>query len=274
MTLHLVRTSALLLGLFCTLTVGCDDKDGDEKSEASETPDKSGKKDGGNADAPEAAASVRTFDEDQRKKGCEMLTPKIAADTLGVPEGELEQMKMMGCIYTWKNADNSEIAEGAVMSIFIREDAERARTHFENATKNKTAQEVRAELAKVMQTTKESKEIDTESKKKAADMVGGMAGMMIPEGGYQYTDVPGVGDAARASSEDGALTVLVGNMVFNVRAYKGKPQPALDMSGISPTDTNAVISKAKEADIAWKAATLEVRKAEGTKLARAVVAAL
>lgn len=270
MTTLLVRTVALFFGLSSGLALGCDKKE-DGGADADDAPKSEAET---KADDAPALASVRTFEKTQRKKGCEMLTPKLAAEGLGVPEGELEQMKMMGCIYSWKSADKSEIADASLMNISIRKDAKLARAYFEGSTKDRTAEEVRAELAKVMEATKKREEIDTKSKKTAVSAVGGIAGAMVPDAGYQYSDVPGVGDAARASSEDGAITVLLGNMVFNVRAYKGKPSPELDMTKFSPTDTKAMVAAAKEIDEKWKAETLDARKAQAAKVAKAIVDSL
>src|SRR5690606_14674791 len=45
------------------------------------------------------------FDKGMSKKSCEILTPALVAQTFSVPEAELKQLKIMGCIYTWKKEE-------------------------------------------------------------------------------------------------------------------------------------------------------------------------
>ena len=61
-------------------------------------------------------------------------------------------------------------------------------------------------------------------------------------------------------------------MVFSVRAYKGKPSPTVEITKLSGTETT--VSAAKKIDTKWKAETLDARKAQNAKLAKAVVASL
>lgn len=215
---------------------------------------------------------VKSFLKDQRKKGCEMLTPALAARVLEVPEGDLKQMKVMGCIYSAKS--DEQVAEASIMTIFVKESPEKAKTWFGNMTKNKTPEELAAEMAKVKEMAKKSDMIDTDAKKKGVDQVGGIINAMTPDDGYQYEDVPGVGDAARVKTYDGQITVLVGNMVFNVRAFKGAPSPEPDMKELASGDVKRIMAATKKVEAQWMDTTRDERKAYGVKLAKAIVAEL
>jgi len=226
--------------------------------------------DGADVDA-KTKAEAKSFVKDQAKKGCEMLTSALVASVLEVPEGDLKQTKIMGCIYSAKS--DEQVVEATLMSIFIKKTPEQAKTWFTNMTKNKTPEEIAAEMEMVKKMAKKHKDIDTDAKKKGVDQVGGLVNAMTPDGGYQYEDVPGVGDAARVKTYDGQITVLVGNMVFNVRAFKGAPSPEIDMKGLIG-DTKAIVAAAKEVEAEWMDATRDERKAFGIKLAKAIVAEL
>ena len=202
-----------------------------------------------------------------------MLPPAMVAEVLSVPEGELKQMKIMGCNYTWESADEKQTADASIMSIWIKKDAAAARQWFENATKTQTAEEIKAAMAKVKAKAKESKEVDTKVKEKTVDQIGDAVTGMLAQG-VTYEDVAGVGDAARVEKNEGALTVLVGNMVFNVRAYKGPPAPPPDMSAIKSGDMKQIMKASKEASAKWMAETRDERQKLGTALAKAIVAKL
>src|SRR5690606_31438482 len=98
---------------------GCDGKDG-----------------AGVVSATAQASSGALFDKELRKKGCELLTAQLLAETFKVPEGELKQMKMMGCTYTWRN--DSEELEASIMMIRAHKNAAAAEQWFQNATASKT----------------------------------------------------------------------------------------------------------------------------------------
>src|SRR5690606_340995 len=123
-----------------------------------------------------------------------------------VEEAKLEQIGDFGCTYRWKSEDDKQTVIAALGLIWVGSDAEAARKSFDDTTKSLSADELRAQLA----------ELQTD---------GGMDGAFVPDAGHQYEDVEGVGDAARALQYDGSLTVLVGNMTFNVSAYKGDAVP-------------------------------------------------
>lgn len=215
---------------------------------------------------------VASFVKDQSKKGCEMLTAGTAAKVLEVPEGDLKQMKVMGCFYT--SESDEQLAEAMIVSIYIKDTPEQAKTWFGNMTKDKTPEETAAEMEMVVEKAKKSDKIDTDVKKKTVDQVGGLVSAMTPDEGYHYDDVPGVGDAARVNTYDGQLTVLIGNMIFKVRAYKGPPSPKPDMKELVSADMKRIMAATKKVEAEWMQATREERKAYGIKLAKAIVAEL
>jgi hypothetical protein len=164
--------------------------------------------------------------------------------------------------------------EAQLTTIWIKKSPEMARTWFENSTKTLTKEELRVQMEMVQAKVKKSKSIDTDAKKKAAGQVGGMITGMAPDEGYKYEDVAGVGDAARVKVYDGSLTVLYGNMVFNVRAFKGAKAPEIDKAAVMSGDMKKVMAASKASEAAWMDATRDVRKEQGIKLAKVIVAAL
>lgn len=259
----------LLLGLSA-----CDK--GSSEGEPSKDEDAAVQADG---DKPAAAAAVteaqvKTFLKEQRKKACEMLPPAMVAKALDVPEGELKQMKIAGCIYSWSSADDSQEAKASLTTIFVDKDIEAAQQRLEKATRSISAEEAKGQLAVVTDMTKEHESIDSAPKEQAVDQVGGLIGAMIPDEGYQYEDVAGVGDAARVLTHDGTLTVRVGNMVFTVSAYKGAAAPPIDLAGIAPTDMKAIMAVSKAAETKWMEQTRELRRQQAIELAKVIVAAL
>ena len=271
---HARKLGFLLTGLGLVTLLGATacDKGGEEA--AAKDGDAKASAEAGSGGAPTTTAEAKTFLKDQSKKGCEMLPPALVAKTFEVPEAELQQMKIAGCIYSYDSGDGSQTVEASINTIFVRDDPAKARQHFDNATKNMTAEEIKAQMGMVMGKAKESEAIDTAAKDKGVDQVGGMMAAMVPDGGYQYEDVPGVGDAARVLTHDGKLTVLVGNMVFTVGAYKGPAAPAPDLTGVSMQDMDAVMAAAKKADAEWMAKTRDVRREQAATLAKAIVAGL
>lgn len=223
----------------------------------------------GPAEAAAKAATPMLFVKDQRKKGCEMLPPAMVARVLEVPEAELEQQKIMGCIYSWEGG--GQVAEASVMSIWVKNTPEEARTWFDNSTKTVSAEELQAQMAKVKELAKEREEVDTKAKDEAVDQVGDVVVGMTPDEGYRYEDVPGVGDAARVQTHEGAVTVLLGNMVFGVRAYKGPPAPPPDAAAVMSGDVKKVMAASKKAQDEFFAQTRDVRRELAIEVAKAIV---
>jgi hypothetical protein len=210
------------------------------------------------------------FGKDMSKKGCEILTAKMVADTFGVPESELKQMKMMGCIYNWKG--DGQIVEANITLLRAHKSEKSAANWLENATKSLTKEELQAQMEQVRGKVKEREEIDTKLKEKTADQMIDVANDMFPDEGYNYEDVDGVGDQARVNLADGTLWVRVDNLTFNVTGYKGKPQERVEYTPADLKNIKKVTAMAKEAQQKWLKEVSGQRRADGTKLAKLVVA--
>jgi hypothetical protein len=266
--------------LLIVTAAGCDGGKTEEKDGAAV-------KDGGEAKADTKAATTagtngegaaggggKVFPKDQHKKACEMLTADMVATQLGVEAGALEQMKVGGCLYSWTKEDRSELVDASIMGIFAMDDADRARKRFEDLTKSRTAKEMQEEVEAMKAAAKGDATIDTAAKAEQVEAVAGMLGDLVPEGGLQFEDVPGIGDAARVNVHDGSLVVLLGNMTFDVRAFKGKPAPDLPTEVITSTDIKKLTAAAKENDAKWMSETREQRRAMAIELAKVIVAKL
>lgn len=210
------------------------------------------------------------FGKDMRKKGCELLTAKLVADTFGVPEAEIEQFKMMGCIYNWKGG--GEIVEANITLLRAHKSEKAAAQWLENATRSATKEEMVAQMEQVRGKVKEREEIDTKLKEKTADQLIDVANDMMPDEGVAYEDVEGVGDQARVNLGDGTLWVRVDNLTFNVVGYKGKPQEQPKYTAADMKDIKKVTAMAKEAQQAWLKEVAGQRRADGTRLAKLIVA--
>lgn len=267
-----VATTGLLL-----LLSACDKSKDEGKGEA-ENKDKAEVAGGeeGAAEAGEKVAKVEKelsdearFDKEMGKKGCDLLTAKMVADTFGVPEAEVEQFKMMGCIYNWKGDD--EIVEANITLLRAHKSEKAAAKWITNATRSQTKEEISAQLEKVREGVKDSDEVNTKLEEKTADQLMDVANDMLPDEGVSYEDVDGVGDEARVNVGDGTIWVRVDNLTFNVVGYKGPPQKELDLSPADMKDLKKVTAMAKEAQQAWLAEVADDRRAGGEKLGKVIV---
>ena len=224
------------------------------------------------AEATKEAGAEHLFDpEDKtiRKRACEFLTPELVSGLFGVPAGELKQTKVMGCSYTWRK--DGQLLAVSLPMIRVHKTSESAATWLANATATRSEEQAAAEVDMVKEKVKDRKEVDTAVKKQAAVNLADLAKMGTPDGGYSYEDLPGLGDEARISNTDGGIWVRLGNLTFQVYAYKGpaKPKPKLD-----PKNPQAMAAEAVEIQKKWMADTVDQRKADAKKLAPAVVQAI
>jgi len=226
--------------------------------------------------AAEARKSGVHFDKGISKKSCALLTPGLVAEAFDVPESELEQMKVMGCIYSWKKkeGDHETILEANLTMLRAHETEDRAETWFENATANKTNEDVKGEVAQVTEKVKENEAVDTETEKEAVGVLGGLMGEALPKDGYTYEPVQGLGDEARVGSHDGAIRARVGNLTFTVSAYKGPAQPKVQLDVSDMKDLHKLTRKTTQANQEWLKEKHAERKAAATKLTRLIIEAL
>lgn len=212
------------------------------------------------------------FAKDMRKKGCELLTPKLVAETFGVPEGELQQTKIMGCIYNW-TADG-ETVEANITLLRAHKSEKLAAQWLENATQTLTKEQMAAQMQEVKGKVKEREEVDTKLKKETADTLMNVATDMLPDEGVSYEDVDGVGDQARINTGDGTLSVRVDNLTFNVSAFKGKEMEQPEYTAADMKNIKKVTAMAKQAQQTWLKENVDQRRADGIKLAKLIVANL
>jgi hypothetical protein len=244
------------------------------------------KQDGQTASAPGAAGSpaataagdpltpsrAARYDRSISKKGCEILTAEGVSQAFGVPAGALKQIKVMGCVYTWRDRD--QVLEAGVSMLRAHRSEAMAASWFEDATRNRTAEENQQALDLAMGRVKEKAgdgKLGGGVTPGAVDTVGKTLAGAVDPGGTRYEDIDGVGAAARVQLGDGAIWVRVANLTFTASGYQGprQPRPAL------PTGKLEEIARAsQEAQRAWRAETFEQRKAGSLKVAELVLANL
>lgn len=215
--------------------------------------------------ATEVASSDRApFDKEMSKQGCELLSAELVSATFDVPADALRQMKIMGCRYSW--GDDATTLEAGVSMIRAYDSEAGAASWFSTATRNRTAEEMQAEMDKIAGRVDESEQLDTELKKSTAKDVLNM----VDSKAVTFEDVAGVGDEARVSDE-GTVYVRVDNLTFMVSAYKGPTAPPPDFQG---ADMQQMVEIGKKHAAEWAIETAPQRKADGIRLAGAIVEAL
>jgi hypothetical protein len=216
-----------------------------------------------------------TFAKEISKKACEVLTPSMVAETFDVPEGELKQMKIMGCIYSWnrKGDDDPLILEAKLMLLRAHDTVDEARLWFKNATADKTGKELQEDVKKVTEKAKENEDVDTDLKKETVGTIGSLMAEGMKDGA-RYESISGIGDEAKVAERDGAVWARVGNLAFTVNAYKGPPQPRLHLDPKDMTNVKEITAKSMQAQKEWLAKTHEERKKASIQLARLVIGAL
>ncbi len=262
-----------LLALTLAL-LACDSKPDAEAADKAGGDAKSVAASGAKAVAGEAGGALSEearFDKKLRKEACALLTPKMVADAFGVPAGELKQMKVGGCLYKRKSGE--EIVEASIMTVRVHDSEKRAAAWFANATKNRTKEEVGKQLEEIKKRAQGHEKIDTKQKKETAGKVVDLVGGMTPDEGFQYEDVPGVGDEARVNVGDGKVRVRLDNLTFAVTAYQGKRAPEPDFSQ-AVGDSQKMVAMAQAAAKRHMKETAPKRRQDATKLAKAIVAAL
>lgn len=216
-----------------------------------------------------ALSDAARFNKDFRKKGCELLTAKLAGEIFGVPTAQLRQMKIMGCRYHWKS--DSETLEAAISMIQAHKSEAAAARWFANATKSRTAEEMKATMEKVAEKVEKKADLDTQKKSVAKGLLATIASDAV-----NFEDITGIGEEARITGE-GNIYVRVDNLTFIVSAYKGAKAPPPDLT--LPTDGKSIDLKkiTEESQIhaaQWARETAPQRKKDGSKLAKAIVARL
>jgi hypothetical protein len=240
----LIILAGLLLGL-----AACQDSGSDDDPQAASDP---------------AQSTLARFDRAMSKKGCELLSADLVAATFAVPADALTQFKVMGCRYSWEG--DGETLEAGLSMLRVYDSAADAAGWFASATRSRTAEEMKAEMDMVAERLDKSEQLDTELKKSAAK---GMLNMVDTKA-VTFEDVAGIGGEARVS-DDGTVYVRVDNLTFMVSAYQGAKAPPPDFQGADPQQ---MVTIAKENAAQWAIETAPQRRADGVRLAGAIVDAL
>jgi hypothetical protein len=220
-----VLVAALLLAV--GVSTGCDKSDAPAEGSA-ESASADEKLDQEASD--EGAAEQARFDASLEEDTCELVTKKMVATVLSVPEGELEQDggRRTPCSYDWEGDDTKLHVELVRAEVFDTETL--AAGHFLKMTPNMSSEEVAEAMKGIRKTAETAGQLNSKNKKMAAKKLGeGMA-----EGGFEFKDVEGVGDEARYEVTTNELHVRVDNLYFMLAAYKGPTMELPDkISGAS-----------------------------------------
>jgi hypothetical protein len=214
------------MGLIVLLT-GCD-------AGSSDTPSSTTAKTGVIDSRHSATPAGRLFEKEITKQSCDLLTIDSVAKVAGAPVSEITQRQMSSmCMYTW------ESGQASIGHLRASESAEAARDLFENSYANQSGEEVADKMAAIGAEVEKQKDAgktdaDPEHAKAVTSAMGGAFA-----GGFQYEDVPGLGDAARFEttktetsfggktfvSYANSLHVLTGNLKFTVSfSLDGEPK--------------------------------------------------
>jgi len=224
-----MRTILMVLSIcFLSFLTGC----GDDSSSAEEN---SAVKTGVVKEKP-PASSVRTlFEREITKRSCDFLSAEAVARVAGIDSSALEQRSISSmCLYSWEGG------QASLGHLRTSKTVEFARSSFENSYKHQTGEEVAQHMAKIdAEIGKQADEGKTDVNPQTAKQVtGAISGML--SGGFQYEDIPGLGDIARFEitrtenqlggktfvSYANNLNVLTGNLKFTV-SFNRKGEPKL-----------------------------------------------
>lgn len=211
----------------------------------------------GGADAD--SGSEARFDTAVGENACDLVKPKTVADAFDVPAEDLEQSNYVSseCEYEWEDADASLTATVAVE---VFETADKAAENFEGVTKSMSADEVSDAMSKISDAAEASGDLDSKGEQEAADAASGAL-----SGAIHFENVEGVGQKARFETNNGTLYVLEDNLRLRITAFKGPDMPLPD-----EISAEAMSKAANE----WHQETMPERKAQATKLAKDIIAAL
>jgi hypothetical protein len=221
----------------------------------------SGSDDNVQAASGSAPSTAARFDREMSKRGCELLSAELVAATFDVSADALRQFKVMGCRYSWE--DDEQTLEAGLSMLQVSASEAGAAEWFATATRSRSAEEMKAEMDKVAGQLDESEQLDTDLKKSTAKSVL----QAVDTKAVSFEDVADVGDEARVSDE-GTVYVRVDNLTFMVSAYKGAKAPPPDFQG---ADLKQMAVIAQEHADRWALETASQRKADGIRLAGAIV---
>lgn len=197
-------------------------------------------------------------------KGCEVLTAEMVGTTFDMPADNFKQVKVLGCIYTWKN--ETDQVNARISMLRVHKSTTQAVAWFARTTADRSVEEVQAEMDKISNRLQESEELKTDVQKSAAQAMLNIVGAEA----VKFDAVTGVGDEAR-SSGDGSIFVRVDNLTFVASGYQGANEPDMNFSGMA---MKSILEASKKHAKAWAAETLAQRTKNGAQIASAIVAKL
>jgi hypothetical protein len=217
-----------LYAAFITLIAACDGRGSATKGEDKAISGPA------NTDQSGASGTGKLYDNKITKQPCDLLTAEAVAVVAGVKASAIEQRKMASiCLFTW---------EGGQASIgLLRSDktVAAARTRFEKSYAGQSGEEVAEAAAQInAQIQKQEDEGKTDGDQQHAKLVTNALSETF-SGGFQFEDIPGLGDISRfettgTETEFGGKTfvsyanslhVLTGNLKFTVSFSRdGEPQ--------------------------------------------------
>lgn len=179
------------------------------------------------AAAAAAAPSAARFSEDVERKPCELLSAVMVSKVSGVPEAQLKS-STPGKFCRYEGGG----VTATLMFVKVGKDAKAQADRFARAYKNKTAEDVAEDMAKVGEQVDKRKEqgaIDEKTAAKARGLGGAMAKGPLGSG-LQYDEVEGPWDKAMFDQSEhvvkiggreiknyaNKIHVLVSNMDFSV----------------------------------------------------------
>lgn len=207
-------------------------------------------------------SAAARYGSEMSKEGCKLLSAQLVSTTFDVPADALKQTAIQGCHYKW--ISENETLEAGILMIRVHESDEDAARWFAGATTSRSADEVRADLDSASRQLDKQEELDTDLKKSTAKNL--LA--MVSAKAVSFEDIAGIGDMARVNDE-GTVYVSVDNLTFMVSAYKGAKAPRPNMQGVEIKQMAAV---AQENATRWAIETAPQRRADGTRLTRAIMA--
>lgn len=181
-----------------------------------------------------ATPTSKLYGKEITKQPCDWLTTDAVAAVAGAQASTITQRKMSGmCMYDW------ESGEASIGHLRISKTAEVARDRFENSYVNQSGEEVADKMAAIGdEIGKQEIAGKTDANPEHAKAVTGAMGSAF-SGGFQYENVPGLGDAALFEttkietavggktfvSYANTLHVLTGNLKFTVSFNReGEPR--------------------------------------------------
>lgn len=163
----------------------------------------------GEATQAASPTEARLFDRDTVKgDGCPLLSAGDVAGAVGLTADAISTNPVMDCVYEWEGG------HAIVHSIRVHRTTKRGRDHYVRATRNMTAEEVRASVD-ALDKRMDAKAAAGEITQDQAAIVGALTGV-IGDQEVTNTTLDGIGD--QASHEGTRIKVLVGNVTFDIKA--------------------------------------------------------